>query len=68
MGLEEVEDARRGEIDDEMRKIEYICRVELQAIRELLSLDNDPVALARHIGIARLSRQGRQRLIDTMEP
>ena len=60
--------ARHSGRDDEMRKIEYICREELQAIRELLSLDNDPVALARHIGIARLSKQGRQRLMDTMEP
>ena len=54
--------------DDEMRKIEYICREELRAIRETLSLDSDPVALARSIGVARLSRQGRQRLMDTMEP
>ncbi len=60
--------ARHSGRDDEMRKIDYICREELRAICELLSLDNDPVALARHIGIARLSRQGRQRLMETLEP
>lgn len=60
--------ARHSGRDDEMRKIEYICREELRAIRESLHLDDDPVAFARRIGIARLSRQGRQRLMDTMEP
>ena len=60
--------ARHTGRDDEMRKIDYICREELRAIRESLSLDNEPVALARSIGITRLSRQGRQRLLDTMEP
>ena len=53
--------------DDEMRKIEYICREELQAIRETLALNDDPVALARHIGIARLSQRARQRLMDTLD-
>ncbi len=60
--------ARHSGRDDEMRKIEYICREELRAIRESLSLDDDPVAFARRIGIARLSRQGRQRLVDTTDP
>ena len=58
--------ARHSGRDDEMRSIEFICREEIEAIREALALDGDPVAFARHIGIARLSKQGRQRLVDTM--
>ena len=59
--------ARHAGRDDEMRKIEYICREELQAIRETLALNDDPVALARHIGIARLSQRARQRLVVTYQ-
>ena len=53
--------------DDEMRKIEYICREELRAIRESLSLNDDPIELARRIGIARLSQRARQRIMDTLD-
>ena len=51
--------------DEEMRKVEYICREELRAIRESLSID-DPAVVARHMGIARLSQKARQRLEETM--
>ena len=54
--------ARHSDRDDEMRNVDYICREEIEAIREVLALDDDPIAFARHIGIARLSKQGRQRL------
>ncbi len=57
--------ARHSGRDDEMRNVEYICREEIEAIREVLALDGDPIAFARHIGIARLSKQGRQRLEET---
>ena len=56
--------ARHTGRDDEMRKIEYICREELRAIRESLSLNDDPDMLARRMGIARLSQRARQRLMD----
>ena len=59
--------ARHTGRDDEMRKIEYICREELRAIRESLSLNDDPVTLARRMGIARLSQRARQRLMDTFD-
>ena len=59
--------ARHAGRDDELRTIEYICREELQAIRETLALNDDPVTLARHIGIARLSQRARQRLVDTYQ-
>ena len=59
--------ARHTGRDDEMRKIEYICREELRAIRESLSLNDDPVMLARRMGIARLSQRARQRLMDPFD-
>ena len=59
--------ARHAGRDDEMRMIEYICREELQAIRESLALNDDPVTLARRIGIARLSQRARQRLMDAFD-
>ena len=59
--------ARHAGRDDEMRMIEYICREELRAIRESLSLNDDPVTLARCMGIARLSQRARQRLMDTFD-
>ena len=57
--------ARYSGRDDEMRNVEYICGEEIEAIRKALALDGDPVVFARHIGIARLSKQGRQRLMET---
>ena len=59
--------ARHTGRDDEMRKIEYICREELRAIRESLSLHDDPHTLARRMGIARLSERARQRLMDAFD-
>ena len=59
--------ARHTGRDDEMRKIEYICREELRAIRESLSLNDDPDMLARRMGIARLSQRARQRLMDPFD-
>ena len=59
--------ARYAGRDDEMRTIKYICREELRAIRESLSLNDDPVTLARSMGIARLSQRARQRLMETFD-
>jgi len=49
--------------DDEMRKVEYICIEEIIAISRLFAI-NDPVELARHLGIARLSQFARERLSE----
>lgn len=54
--------ARYKDRDEEMRKVEHICKEEIQAIGNLLSLGSDPIELARHIGIARLSQSARKRL------
>ena len=59
--------ARYSGRDNEMRKIEHICREELRAIWEALSLNDDPVQLARSLGIARLSQNARQRIRATLE-
>jgi len=48
--------------DDEMRNVEFICKEEIRAIKDLLSLSDDPAEIARHIGIARLSQIARNRL------
>ncbi len=52
--------------NDEMRKIEYICKEEIRAIRESLCLNDDPIELARRIGITRLSQSARKRLTKAM--
>jgi very-short-patch-repair endonuclease len=54
--------ARYAGRDDEMRKAEYICKEEICAIRDSLSLSDDPVEIARGIGIARLNQSARDRL------
>ena len=59
--------ARHAGRDDEMRKIEYICREELRAICDSFSLKDDPDTLARRMGIARLSQRARQRLMDAFD-
>lgn len=59
--------ARWKERDDEMRKVEYICKEELRAIDKLLETGGDPVELARHLGIARLSQFARERIIEAMK-
>ena len=48
--------------NDEMRKVEFLCREEILAINELLNTGEDSVALARKIGIARLNKVARERL------
>lgn len=48
--------------DDEMRKAEYICKEEIRTIRDSLGLSEEPVEIARAIGIARLSQSARVRL------
>ena len=48
--------------DDELRKVEYICREEIQAINNLLSLSRDPIEFARCIGIGRLNESARLRI------
>lgn len=51
----------------EMRNIVYICREELRKIHSSLSLNDDPAQLARMIGIARLSKRNRQRIMDALD-
>lgn len=53
--------------DDEMRKAEHICKEEISAIGTLLSVDDDPVEMARHLGIARLSQSARKRFSDGLK-
>jgi len=52
--------------DDEMRKVEYICNEEIRAIARLLEISNDPVELARNLGITRLSQFARERLAEAI--
>ncbi len=59
--------ARYKNRDDELKAVEYICQEELQAIRASLSLSNDPVELARALGIARLSDKARKRLSAALD-
>ncbi|MEW6353244.1 MAG: DUF3320 domain-containing protein [Pseudomonadota bacterium] len=53
--------------DDELRMAEYICKEEIRTITNLLSLGNDPIELARRIGIARLSQSARKRLSKALD-
>ena len=53
--------------DGEVKKIEYICKEELRAIRESLSIEDDLIEMARHMGIARLSQGARQRLLEALD-
>ncbi|NQU46927.1 MAG: DUF3320 domain-containing protein [Chlorobium sp.] len=52
--------------DDELRKVEYICSEEINAMAKHLNIANDPVELARRLGIARLSQFAKERLADAM--
>lgn len=58
--------ARHSGRDDDMRNVVYICREEIEAICKALDLNADPTAFARGVGIARLSSQGRKRLVDVI--
>ncbi|MGB7510264.1 MAG: hypothetical protein WBP54_03125 [Pelodictyon phaeoclathratiforme] len=51
---------------DEMRKVEYICTAEIRAIDMLLGTNGDPVELARHLGIVRLSQFARDWITEAM--
>lgn len=62
MCRDRVAPARYAGRDDEMRKLEFISKEEICAIRDLLSLNDDPVEMARCIGISRLSQSARDRL------
>jgi hypothetical protein len=59
--------ARYKNRGDELRAVEYICKEELRAIKAALSLSDDPVELARALGIARLSQGARQRLSEALD-
>lgn len=52
--------------DPELRKIEYICKEEIQAINESLTTRNSPIEIARRIGVARLSQKARNRLTEAV--
>ena len=54
--------ARSQGRDEEMRNVEYICREELLAIKEATGLGDDPVEVARALGISRLTKNTRKRL------
>lgn len=58
--------ARYAERDEELRSMEYICEDEIRAIDEAVGSNGDLVALARALGIGRLSRQARQRLEEAL--
>lgn len=62
-----VQPARYKNRDNEMRKVEYICKKEIAEINKLLSLDDDPVEIARSIGIYRLTRTARERLSNALD-
>ena len=53
--------------DDEMRKTEYICYEEIRAIGASLDLRDDPIELARCIGINRLSQHARERIKKALD-
>jgi len=57
----------KGRDDDELRKAEYICKEEILAINDVLSLDGDPTEVARYIGIARLNQKTRERFENVLE-
>ena len=51
--------------DEEMRKIEYICKEEIRAIGSLVPPTNNPVELAHRIGI-RMGQNARKRLSEAL--
>jgi len=59
--------ARYKNRENEMRKVEYICNKEICAINRLLSLDDDPVEIARNIGIVRLTQTALERLQNALD-
>lgn len=62
-----VSPARYEGRDDELRKIEHICAEEIRAIKDALSLSDDPVEFAHHIGIARVTRNTRERINNAIQ-
>lgn len=54
--------ARYEDRDEELKSIDFICREELKAIHRTLVLGEEPLELARRLGITRLSQMSRNRL------
>ena len=52
--------------DPDLRKIEYICKEEIRAINQSLTIRNSPIEIARSIGVARLSQKARSRLAEAV--
>lgn len=63
----ELSAARVLDRNDEMRKIEYICKEEILAIARYLHVENSPLGLARGIGISRLSQEAKKRICAVLD-
>ena len=48
--------------DDELRNVRHICAEELAAIARAIGAQDDPVQVARAIGLARLETKARDRI------
>lgn len=59
--------ARNKNRDDEMRNVDYICKEEIKAINNTLSLNSDPAELAHSLGIARVTQSTRDRLKSALD-
>ena len=53
--------------DPELRNTDYICREEIRAINQSLTIRNSPIEIARRIGIGRLSQKARSRLEEAVD-
>ena len=58
--------ARYNGREPEMRRIEHICKEEIWAINESLTIKNSPKEIACRIGIARLTQKARNRLVEVI--
>lgn len=54
--------------EDDLAEVDHICRPELRAIRERLGTGDDPVELARALGIGRVTDRIRERLESALAP
>ena len=59
---ERVAPARHEGREDELRKVEHICAAEIRAIGSALSLGGDALAIARALGLKRLSESSKARI------
>lgn len=50
----------------ELRDPRHICREEIQAINQSLLVRNNPLLIARKIGVARLRQSARKRILDAL--